>query len=163
MQQITASQSQAVTGMATRPESRRHFGSHATRSTRTTCPGLNRTDELLVPNGVTLDDNNVSRETYCQQCANQLGIVGTVYQIMGGVCNGHLKLNSADNGVFNISMWEPSHNKFFTVEGISSDPGTYYVYTPPGATFNILVTSKNPNHQSFRYELVSSKIGRAHV
>ena len=125
------------------------------QASRRPCPGLNSVDAVsrwVINNA----DDETTAEIYCQHCANRLGIVGTVVHRSGGVCYGHMKLNKADNGLFNISFWEPDVLKFHDTQ---QDGGIYYVYLPPYARVRMLLTSRNPNKQSFRYELAVCKQG----
>lgn len=114
------------------------------------CPGLTSVYDAqykwIVPYGST-----ATERTYCERCAAKYHIGGTPYRSQGGTnCDGFLKANLADNGVFNVSFWDHSLRNFFHT---TCDDGVYYVSMPSGASFSTLLHSSNPKNQAFRYEL----------
>jgi hypothetical protein len=122
------------------------------------CPGLNRVHhsryKWVVPFGSSAD-----KETYCEKCASKLGIMGTPYRSEGGTnCDGFLKSNKSDNGVFNVSFWNPDLNMYYPTSA-ADESGIYYVSMPSGTRFSTLLHSSNPQKQVFRYTVSVHRTG----
>jgi hypothetical protein len=121
------------------------------------CPGLNMMHNArykwTVPHDGAVD------ETYCNQCATSLHIDGSYKQSNKATyCHGYLKSNKADNGVFNVSFWKPDLKEHY--DAVSSDTSVSRstapvncIMIPSGGQFNVLLHSKNPKKQFFRYEI----------
>jgi len=117
------------------------------------CPGLNRVKSRAyrwtVPHG-----SSPAEETYCERCTAELGISGIVHQTTNCNCDSFLRKNKADNGIINISFWEPKLNKFYTTEVIEeASVPTYFVNIPSGHKFCILLQAQNTQNRTFRYEI----------
>jgi len=118
------------------------------------CPGLNRVNSRLygwtVPHG-----SSAANETYCERCTSELGIAGNLFQSIDSNCNcdSFLRKNKADNGIINISFWEPKLYKFYDTEVVEGAPiPTFIVKIPSGRNFCILLQSQNKQSQTYRYE-----------
>lgn len=123
------------------------------------CPGLNKVSgrnyKWIVPHGSTPED-----ETYCEACSNKLGITGDIHRPLSNSqcnCDGFMKLNNIDNGIFNISLWEPNLESFFHTDAI--DENLYRVVVPSGQRFSIMIHTYNKKNQAFRYEVFYQKKG----
>jgi hypothetical protein len=126
------------------------------------CPGLNRVDSRLyrwtVPHGASATD-----ETYCERCTTKLGITGNVHQSADSNCNcdSYLRKNKADNGIINISFWEPDLYKFYDTEAVEGALiPTFFVKIPSGHKFCILLQSQNKQSQTFRYDIEHTSAGK---
>ena len=122
------------------------------------CPGLNKVSgpryKWIVPHGSTPE-----YETYCEECCNKIGITGdihTPYRNTQCNCDGFIKINKADNGLFNISFWKTDLYTFFET---AQREGEYDVFIPSGETFNILIHSFNKKKQVFKYEVLHKSAG----
>ena len=100
------------------------------------CPGLNRVStnnyHWTVPNGTT-----ASKATYCENCTKKFRIAGNQHRTLSGCnCDSYRLSNKANNGIFNISFWEPS--LFSLYETLLAEDSTYYVKIPSGKKFSVL-------------------------
>lgn len=126
------------------------------------CPGLNRVGSQLyrwtVPHGA-----SATEETYCERCTSELGVVGNLYQSIDSNCNcdSFLRKNKADNGIINISFWEPKLYKFYHTEAVEGATiPTFFVKIPSGHKFCILLQSQNKQSQTFRYDIEHTSAGK---
>jgi hypothetical protein len=115
------------------------------------CPGLNRVStnnyHWTVPNGTT-----ASKATYCENCTKKFRIAGNQHRTLSGCnCDSYRLSNKANNGIFNISFWEPS--LFSLYETLLAEDSTYYVKIPSGKKFSVLLQSDIKATQTFRYEI----------
>ena len=125
------------------------------------CPGLNkvtgRNYKWIVPHGSRPED-----ETYCEECTNKLGITGDIHRPLSNNqcnCDGFMKLNNIDNGIFNISLWEPELYNFFHTDVIDESQNLYRAIIPSGQKFSIMIHTYNKKKQAFRYEIFYQKNG----
>ena len=128
-------------------------------STTPRCPGLNkvtgRNYKWIVPHGSRPED-----ETYCEECTNKLGITGDIHRPLSNNqcnCDGFMKLNNIDNGIFNISLWEPELYNFFHTDVIDESQNLYRAIIPSGQRFSIMIHTYNKKKQAFRYEIFYQK------
>lgn len=125
------------------------------------CPGLNKVSgrkyKWIVPHGSSPDE-----VTYCEECTKKLGITGDIHRPLSkGKCNcdGFMKLNNIDNGIFNISLWEPELYCFFHTDVIDESQNLYRALLPSGQKFSIMIHTYNKKKQAFRYEVFYQKKG----
>lgn len=126
------------------------------------CPGLNRVRSQVyrwtVPHETSATD-----ETYCERCTSELGVVGNLYQSADSNCNcdSFLRKNKADNGIINISFWEPRLYRFYHTEAVEGAAiPTFFVKIPSGHKFCILLQSQNKQSQTFRYDIEHTSAGK---
>lgn len=118
------------------------------------CPGLNRVSSRnyrwIVPHGST-----ASQRTYCEHCTRKMSIRGTEQREVNACnCDSYRLINKADNGIVNISFWDPTLCSVYETFPINeSDTDTYCVKIPSGGRFCIMIQSETKKDQAFRYEV----------
>lgn len=125
------------------------------------CPGLNRVSNDGYRWTVSGGENDA---TFCEQCSSELNLTGEQRKLKRCNCDSYRRKNKADNGVLNISFWEPSLHTFYETMPITDSQEeasipTYYVKIPSGEKFCMLLQSHLKENQVFRYEIEFTTLG----